>query len=262
MFEVAPLELPIGHLFAVHRHLVTVRDAVLEGRLGRAFVDRRETPTAARLDLGCYALFGGDPGAARDLVASVAAPIELIQPDLAQADGAWRRYFLDQYGHRLQDRPMEAFSGASLEPNALRRLADRLPAAYRLAPLDAHTAAGLDGSLEPHGLQTFPAPEALARDGMAWGVFPIGERETSVPVSVASSYAISSQHVEVAISTRVEHRGRGLAAAVAARFCLDALERGLEPCWHAANPVSIRLARRLGFEPAGTCAVLYLSADG
>jgi hypothetical protein len=37
-------------------------------------------------------------------------------------------------------------------------------------------------------------------------------------------------------------------------FCLEA---GLTPCWNASNPVSQRLAARLGYEPAGTCEVLY-----
>ncbi len=37
---------------------------------------------------------------------------------------------------------------------------------------------------------------------------------------------------------------------------------GLVPAWSASNPVSQRLAVRLGYEPAGVCEVLYLHAGG
>jgi predicted GNAT family acetyltransferase len=64
--------------------------------------------------------------------------------------------------------------------------------------------------------------------------------------------------VEVAISTRPAFRGRGLAAATAARFLRQCLTEGLAPRWSASNPVSQRLAVRLGYQPAGPCEVLYL----
>ncbi len=240
-------------LFADHQQLRAIRDAVLEGRFGRAWVDQAQRPAVARLDLGCYAIFGGDSTAdsAQVLIESVAAPRELIYPDTA-----WRRRLLQAFESRLQDRPMEAFSGARLAPARLQVLAEALPAGYRCAALNADDATQLDAGLEPHGLQVYRDPEVLVRDGMAWGLFTTAAEPRLV--SIASSYAMSNRSVEVAISTRPEHRGRGLAVAVAARFCLEALRRGLEPCWNAANPVSKRLARRLGFEPAGECEVLFL----
>jgi predicted GNAT family acetyltransferase len=61
----------------------------------------------------------------------------------------------------------------------------------------------------------------------------------------------------VAIATRPAFRGRGLAAATAARLLRECLERGLTPRWSASNPVSQRLAVRLGYRPAGVCEVLY-----
>jgi predicted GNAT family acetyltransferase len=45
---------------------------------------------------------------------------------------------------------------------------------------------------------------------------------------------------------------------VGAKLIRDALTRGLVPCWSASNPVSKRLAERLGYRPAGECEVLLL----
>ena len=253
MHEINTHRLRLTPFFTGHRHLGAIRQAVLEGRLGRAWGDRSEDPEAARLDLGCYAIFGGDPQApgAEELIARIAAPREFVYPD-----GAWRRRMLEVHGAQLEDRPMDSFSGARLEAAHLREMALDLSSEYTLAPLDADTAQQIDGGLLPHGLQTYPTPEALTTVGMAWGA--LTHESTPRLASVASSYALSSQSVEVAISTRAEHRGRGLAGAVAARFCLAALERGLKPCWNASNPVSKRLALRLGFRLEGACEILFL----
>jgi len=70
---------------------------------------------------------------------------------------------------------------------------------------------------------------------------------------------MSSRTVEVAIATRPAYRGHGLAAAPAAALLEHCLETGLTPRWSASNPVSQRLAVRLGFRPAGVCEVLYLA---
>jgi len=72
----------------------------------------------------------------------------------------------------------------------------------------------------------------------------------------ATSYTLSSRYLEVAIATRPAFRGRGLAMTVAARLLHESLRRQLVPCWSASNPVSKRLAVRLGYRPAAECEVL------
>jgi hypothetical protein len=44
--------------------------------------------------------------------------------------------------------------------------------------------------------------------------------------------------------------------AVASALLRAALARDLVPCWSASNPVSKRLATRLGYRPDGDCEVL------
>jgi len=237
----------IALLFAPHRSLRAIVEAVVEARQGRAECDG----SAARLDLGCYHVFGGDsasPGARR-LVQSALRPRELVYGN----DPAWRQLILEVHGPSVFDRPMEEFDPSGLEEAALAAHQTSVPPSLALRRLDASLAAQLDGELEPHGLQVFPSANALAEQGLGFGVVQ-GERLASA----ATSYTRSSRYVEVAIATREAFRGQGLAMSAAAALLRECLRLGLEPCWSASNPVSKRLALRLGYLPGRTCEVLYL----
>ena len=148
---------------------------------------------------------------------------------------------------------MRSYDGAGLALEPLRALAGALPAGALLRMLDARAAAELDGELSPNALQVYPSAADFERDAFGFGVFAGGRLACA-----ATSYAVGGGAVEVAIATRPAFRGRGFAAAASARLLLEASARGLAPHWNASNPVSQRLAARLGLRPAGTCEVLYL----
>lgn len=225
---------------------------VVEGRLGTATTDDPNRPTVARLSLGCYEIVGGDPGhpLARPLVADVGPRQEIVYGN----DPAWRRLVLDVHGGRVADRPMTIFDASRLDPEALARLESGCPAGYALRPIDADLARQLDADLQPHALQVFASAEAFARDGIGFGIVA----DDGTLACAATAYTMSRELLEVAIATRVAHRGHGLAAVASAALMRAALERGLEPQWSASNPVSKRLAERLGYVPADECEVLYL----
>lgn len=232
--------------FAAHRELRAVIDAVLEGRQGRVAAEEG----AARLSIGCYEVFGGDarqPGARR-LVESAASPRELVYGN----DPVWRRLILDVHGERVHDRPMRDFDPSALDRDELARLEAGLPAGFTPRRLGVALAEQLDAELEPHGLQVFTDAAHLVADGLGFGVVEGGRLACA-----ATSYAMSARYVEVAIATRPAYRNRGLAAVAAAALIRHCLAAGLSPRWSASNPVSQRLAVRLGFRTAGVCEVLY-----
>jgi GNAT superfamily N-acetyltransferase len=246
----ADLEAPgagIAPLFASHRTLRAIVEAGVEGRQGTVARDG----DAARLSLGCYHVFGGDPASAgaRRLLESAAGPRELIYGN----DAAWRALILDVFGDRVFDRPMEEFDPCGLDDAALAAVEASLPPDFTLRRLDTDLAAQLDRELEPHGLQVFASPRQLADEGLGVAIVH-GDRLACA----ATSYTRSSRYVEVAIATHPDFRGRGLAAVAAAALVRECLRRGLEPCWSASNPVSKRLAERLGYRPAAECEVLFL----
>ena len=238
-------------LFASHTCLRGVIASALEGRLGSAVVDDADNPNVARLDIGCYAILGGDATqpAAAELVASASVPNELVVP----ADQTWRDLLVATWGNRLTDRPMRTFATHRLNVEQLQRFAAAIRSGFSIAPIDESLAEQLDDRLIPHAMQVFPTVADFATHGIGYGVVHEGEL-----VSAATSYTISNHHVEIAISTREDHRNLGLARAVAAHMINACLDRSLIPDWSASNPTSKRLALSLGYLPAPICDIFYL----
>jgi GNAT superfamily N-acetyltransferase len=233
-------------LFPGWVELGAVVEAVVEGRVGKATV----IGDAARLSVGCYEMFGGDPSSpgARPLVAGALRQRELVYGN----DPGWRTLIRDVHGDGVFDRPMRDFDPSHLDPASLVRVERALPEGFELQDLDSPLAHQLDADLEPHALQVFSGADDFLAHGLGCGAVKDGRLACA-----ATSYTRSSRSVEVAISTRPEFRGRGLAAATAARLLRQCLGDGLVPRWSASNPVSQRLAVRLGYRPAGVCEVLY-----
>ena len=234
----------VATLFASHTRLPAIVEAGVEGRLVTATRDG----DAARISLGCYELFGGDPRSpgARRLIAA-GTRRELVYDN----DPAWRAAILAARDD-VADRPMTEFDAGGLDPAALAGLAADLEPAFAMRPLDEALAAQLDGELEPHALQVYPSTRAFVEHGLGFGAVTAD----GVLACQATSYTLSSRYLEVAIATRPPFRGRGLAMTVAARLLHESLRRQLVPCWSASNPVSKRLAVRLGYRPAAECEVL------
>ena len=244
-----------GRLAALFRrhNLRAIVDAAVEGRLGRVTADDADQPTVARLSLGCYEVLGGDASRpmARQLVAEVAPRQEVVYGN----DPAWRRLILDVLGERVVDRPMTIFDASRLDPDRLAQVEASCPAGFALRRMDAPLARELDAELQPHAMQVFQTPEHFEQDGLGYAVVAA---DGSLACA-ATSYTVSSRHLEVAIATRVAHRGHGLAAVASAALLRASLGHGMVPAWSASNPVSKRLAERLGYVPAEECEVLYLA---
>ena len=241
----------LAEMFRDHPAPRAVIECAIEGVLGNVNVTDAEGPPAARIDLGCYAIFGGAAESGASLVESARPLAELIVPD----DQRWRDLLVEIWGERLEDRPMRTFAAHALDTAHLEELTATLPPGLSIERLQRETAGQLDAELVPHALQVFRDAAHFEERGLGFGVIDAGR-----VVAASTSYAISSRRVEVSISTRPTHRGRGLATAIAARMLHHCLEQGKTPDWSAANPVSKHLAAKLGFRPAVLCDVFYLKA--
>jgi GNAT superfamily N-acetyltransferase len=238
-------------LFDEHITLRAVIDSALECRLGEVRYDDVEAPRVGRIDLGCYAIFSGDAAhpLAAEWIGGLAPPLEIVLPE----DQAWRDLVDRLLGDRCIDRPMRTFALHELDYDALRPAAAAVPDGFRVAELDVELVGQFDDDLHPHALRVFPSAAALVEQGIGYAVVAPDGRVAAQ----TSSYAISSERVEVAIATHPEFRRLGLARVVAARMLLGCRERGLRPEWSASNPVSKRLARSLGSRPAGLCDIVF-----
>jgi GNAT superfamily N-acetyltransferase len=237
-------------LFSRHETLRAVVDSVLEGRLGRSWISSR-APAAARLSLGCYDIFGGaaEPAAVRELAPAIEPPRDFVFGN----DPAWRDCLRGVFGPRVIDRPMRSFSLPPAVADAIEP-ATPSPAGLELVRMDARLLARLDRDLAPHAMQVFESTRDFEERGEGYAVVCGGEI-----ASAATTYAVSDRSVEVAISTRPAYRGRGLAFLAARELLRHAALRKRTSRWNASNPVSQRLALRLGFVPDGVCEVLFLA---
>ena len=203
--------------------------ACLQGYAGRAAIS--QSGRSAALLTGDFAFLAGDP----DIGASGWL-------SLAQSMGrAWEksiRYAFD--------------TPESWDIARLTALTQALPAGFTLHPMDGALYArcrqvqqlsdlcGCDGdeaAFFAHGLGVV----ALHGQGLAGG---------------ASAYAWDDAGIEVEIDTLPPFRRQGVAAACGAALILRCLAAHRRVHWDAANPISARLAERLGFLPRGEYEVI------
>lgn len=66
-------------------------------------------------------------------------------------------------------------------------------------------------------------------------------------MSAATTAIVADGAIEIQVNTEESARRQGLATAVSAALILHCLEHGIEPHWSTSDPVSHRLAERLGY---------------
>ena len=204
----------------------------------RIYVTDPETPGSAMAFLAEFAFFAGEPDRElasfkpKGVVGMVpcsedwAKLIEECQPDADKVT----RYAIKK--------------GAKFDRANLQKLAAALPEGYEIRRIDG----GLyDKCLEIDDFEDavghFASREQYLEMGRGFAAVKDGE-----PVSVASSYTVYREGIEIEIDTLEAERRKGLAAAVCARLILSCLDDGLYPSWDAANMNSVHLAEKLGYE--------------
>ena len=211
----------------------------LQGMMGsRIYVTDLDDPRSAMAFLAEFAFFAGEPD--RELAAfkpkgvvgmvpsseSWAKLIEECQPDADKVT----RYAIKK--------------NATFDRANLQRLVAALPDGYELRRIDGEL---YDKCIEiedfEDGVCHFASKEQYLEMGRGFAALKDG-----APVSVASSYTVFREGIEIEIDTLEPERRKGLAAAVCATLILSCLDDGLYPSWDAANMNSVHLAEKLGYE--------------
>lgn len=82
------------------------------------------------------------------------------------------------------------------------------------------------------------------------------EDRSEIVATAASTSESCDMAMIIAVATRKDHRGRGLASAVVSRLCGDLLAEGKTPCLLYDNPDTGRIYNRLGFREIGELKAL------
>lgn len=126
-----------------------------------------------------------------------------------------------------------------------------LPEGYEIRRMDERA---FDRHPFSHGVN-YPSYAAFRAEGFGAVAWKDGEI-----VASASSFLSMDGEVELDVSTREGHRGRGLASACVAMMLGDCMRRGVTVHWDAQNETSQRMAERFGFRVEAVYAVYWLAS--
>lgn len=243
--------LKIARAFRGNKRVDFSIECVVEGQLGRVFVDDPGQPAAYCIRVGPFGYFAGDASgaAARQLMASFPA-YHLLMPSPA----AWLRLAQEVFGEHLVALPRYSFSSAQLSAEHLSQLLASARLRDRVVPVSLELASQADSFLD---LSDFDSAADFVERGLGYAVLDGGKL-----IGAAYSSLVCSQGIEVSVYVEERRRQRGVATALCSRLLLECLALGLRPNWDAANPESVRLARKLGYEFVETYDAYYHAMDG
>jgi hypothetical protein len=222
----------------------------IEGQMGKAYVDDPDRPSAWCINAGPFWYFAGDqrgPGSAAMLDDFPA--FNLLMPSTP----GWLEKAQEHFGQQLKAFPRYSFSAEKLRANYLERLLQSSPHLATVVPITPALAADLTGQPESYlELGDFDSLEDFVE--RSFGFAALAGQSL---LGVAYGSLVCSQGIEVSIFVEEAHRRSGLATALAAALLLESLRRGLRPNWDAANPASVGLALKLGYEAIGSYQAYY-----
>lgn len=223
--------------------------------LGRVFVGRAESPTAAFLALACeFWYVGGDAGNQAFLREIRHRILPELLPSggplfLFPADAAWQQALQAA----LADLQTMVIARSEFALDEARFAAqgacqEHIPAGFSVQRYDRALAAGLE--LEPFwgGLDRF------LEGGFGFAVLRGDE-----VVSRCHTVMVGDGRAEIGVETSEPYRRQGLGALAASALIQHGLARGIRPAWScwSINTPSLRMAHKLGFVPHAAISVLY-----
>ena len=209
----------------------------LENIMGKIYADDPEHPASAMAVIGDFAFCAGEPN------------LELLQakPDrwmlVVPRDETWAELIESNFPADKRIR-YAMKRKRDFDREKLEEMADSLPEGYEFRRIDSELYdACLNDSEFKCAVSVFESKERFLELGRGIAVMKDGKI-----VSVASTYSRQREGIDIEIDTARAERHRGLASAAAAKLILECLDEGLYPTWDAANKMSVRLAKKLGYE--------------
>ena len=210
----------------------------IEKVMGRIYVTDPENPRSAMAYLGDFAFYAGEPD--RELVNSKPQGFVIMVPQ----NGDWAGLMEECFPNAARWNRYAIRKDTVFDRKNLEKLAAVLPAGYEIRRIDGEIFdMCLGNDLFTDCVKHFGSRERYLEMGRGFAVMKDGK-----PVSVASSYTVYREGIEIEIDTLEPERRKGLACAVCATLILSCLDDGLYPSWDAANMDSVHLAEKLGYE--------------
>jgi len=210
--------------------------SVLDGKLGKAYVDNLDSPKYACLKCKVFYFINGDINAEE---------LESIINEITKG-GHCLIVTSDSIGNMIEEKFIGQFTkkqrysikkNPSFDEEKLNYFIQKLDPKYELKNIDK----GLSERIVAEKFKDIT--EDFEHNGI--GVCCLYNDEL---IGVCSSNIIYEDGIEVNVGTKEEYQRQGIATAMAAKLILRCLECGKKISWDAANLNSVKLAEKLGFE--------------
>ena len=232
--------LKVARAFQKNKRVDYSIDCVIEGQMGKAFVDSLAQPTAYRITIGPFWYFAGEAGSAGgyEVVRNFPA-YALLMPSPAD----WLEVAKEIFGQELQPFTRYRFDTTRLSIQHLEDMLNKSPYKDRLIPINPELAEQLTQQPEsPLEVSDFDSVQDFIERGVGFAIL-----DHDQVMGVAYSSLVCSCGMEVSIYVEEPYRQQGVATALGSKLVLECLKQNLRPNWDAANPESRKLATKLGF---------------
>jgi GNAT superfamily N-acetyltransferase len=223
---------------------------IIEGQMGKAYVDDIQNPSAYKIQTGPFFYFAGDVAGAggQEMLRSI-QPWTLFMPSSA----GWLEAGKRMHGEKLLGFERYSFSPECLSLENLSKLSFQTAFSKDVKQIDLALATQVWGQDHFVDISDFESPSDFVQRGIGYYV----ERNGRI-LGTAYSSLVCSQGIEVSIFISEDYRRQGMATTLAAHLLKWCLENKMEPHWDAANPESCKLAERLGYTTKGKYQAYYL----
>lgn len=228
----------------------------IEGKMGRAWVDRKSSPSIAVVVAADFCFLLGCITKERALVADNF--LEKCKGKLVVIeDKSWISLIEIHYPNNLTK--MKRYSMKcdfnEYHRNALEKFVKTVEPEYVIEKIGEPLYYKiLEDKFMADCCSNFASLNDFLKHGIGYAVVQNGEI-----ISAASSYSYCEGKIDITIGTKDEFRRKGLALATTSRLILHCLERNIYPCWEAANLRSVALAEKLGYSLNREFEVFFVS---
>ncbi len=219
----------------------------LQGCMGEAWADCRQSPESARIILADFCYFAGKVN--RELVAeeikTQSREYLIMVPPLDKTGAGWAQEIENVYQSRCKrvERYAIKKEPGIFDRRKLETVVAGLNTEYEIKLIDEEI---FRQTREQEWAKDFTSQYTGYQDycTRGLGAFVLCQGELAAG---ASSYTVYREGIEIEIGTKEEHRRKGLASACGAKLILECMDRGLYPSWDAQNKWSVALAQKLGY---------------
>lgn len=219
--------------------------SVLDGMMGTAYVDNLENPKFAILIVRSYCFISGqiDKNILKEILYEL-KNYKFIPDDMNKF--IIKELFKDNIN---ESERYSFYKKMNFDIDKLKHYINKLDNIYRIVEIDKNIAKKINES------KFINITDNYEESGIGCCCTINGEI-----IGVASSNIIYSDGIEVNIKVNDNFRKKGIATALAAYLIIMCIDRNLKISWDAANLISVKLAKKIGFKYYGPYNIYTLNS--